>query len=181
MGFIIRAWYIQRGINNSILVMTLISLGCVLYLWIYFAIISIPVISESRGVCITVTVLYFIISILIYIFVVIGTTTEFVSTIGFCAFIEASFIFAMSFEVNTKEELIRNLTLSTYSVFAVAIIVAVIAIMAALGDGDCDCDCGCCEGICDGLDCAHDVKRTSTSKKAKKKHLTPTRFFCPKI
>ena len=64
----------------------------------------------------------------------LSTATEFVSTIGFYAFIEASFIFAMSLEVNNKEELIRNLTLSTYSVFAVAIIVAVIGIMAAAGD-----------------------------------------------
>ena len=50
MGFVIRAWYIQRALSNSIFVMILISLGCVLYLWIYFVLIRIPVIRESRGV-----------------------------------------------------------------------------------------------------------------------------------
>lgn len=171
MGFIIRAWYMQRGLNNSIFTMILISLGCVLYLWIYFALIRIPIIRESRGVCIAVTALYFIISIVVYVFVVLGTVTEFVSTIGFYAFVEASFIFAMSLEVNDKEELIRNLTLSTYSVFVVAIIVIVFAIMAALGDGDCDCDCGCCEGICDGIDCASDIHSSKQTKRKRRTRL----------
>ena len=79
--------------------------------------------------------------------------------------IAISFIFAMSLEVNNHDELIRNLTLSTYSVLAVAVIVAVIGLMAAAGDGDCDCDCGGCDGCdcCDGIDC-------SSGSKKKKKH-----------
>ena len=165
MGFILRSWYILRGLENSILTMLLISLGAVVYLWIYFALIRLPVIKESAGVTVAVTVLYAIISLVIYLLLVFGTKTNFVSTVGFYAILEFSFIFAMSFEVNDNNELIRNLTLSTYSVFAVAIIVAVIALMAA-GDGDCDCDCGGCD--CVGCE---DCFSSSNSSRRKKKNL----------
>lgn len=151
MGFIIRAWYILRNLDNSIFTTLLISLGAVVYLWIYFALIRIPVVRESAGVTVAVSALYVIISIVIYVLLVLKTETSFVSTVGYYAFIELSFIFAMSFEVNNNEELMRNLTLSTYSVFVVAAIVGVIALMAAAGDGDCDCDCGGCD--CDGSCC----------------------------
>ena len=147
MGIILRGWYILRGLENSILTMVLISLGAVVYMWIYFALIRIPVVRESQGVTVAVTAIYVVISIVIYLLLVFGTKTNFVSTVGYYAIIELSFIFAMSLEVNDRKELIRNLTLSTYSVFIVAIIVAVFAIAAA-GGGDCDCDCGGCD--CDG-------------------------------
>ena len=152
MGFIIRSWYILRGLENSILVMTLISLGAVLYLWVYFALIRLPVVRESSGVTVAVTALYAIISIVIYTVLALNTKTNFVSTVGYYAILEFSFIFAMSFEVNDNRELIRNLTLSTYSVFIVAIIVAVFALMAAAGGGDCDCDCGGCDCNCGGYE-----------------------------
>ena len=167
MGFILRAWYILRGLENSVLTMILISLACVVYLWIYFAIIRIPFISRSNKVSIAVTVIYFVLTVVGYVLLVMGTKTTFVSTLGFYMFLEASFIFAMSFAVNNREELIRNLTLSTYSVFAVAVIVAVIALMAALGDGDCDCDCGA-DCICDGIDCGSDIAGSNTRKHKKK-------------
>ncbi|MBQ9750435.1 MAG: hypothetical protein IJV87_07660 [Clostridia bacterium] len=162
MGFIMRAWYILRDLDNSIFITALISLGAVVYLWIYFALIRIPVIKESAGATVAVSALYVIISIVVYILLVLKTETNFVSTVGYYAFIELSFIFAMSFEVNNNEELVRNLTLSTYSVFVVAAIVGVIALMAAAGDGDCDCDCGGCDGSC--CDCGD-----SGSSKPRKK------------
>ena len=167
MGFIMRAWYMLRGLNNSIFTTLLISIGAVVYLWIYFALIHIPAIKESAGITTAVTALYIIISVVIYVLLVLKTKTNFVSTVGFYAFIEISFIFAMSLEVNNREELIRNLTLSTYSVFVVAIIVAVFAIMAAAGDGDCDCDCGGCDCCADGFDCAGDI---GSQKKTRRKN-----------
>ena len=172
MGFILRSWYILRGLENSVFTMTLISVGAVVYLWIYFAIIRIPDIKESAGVTVAVTVIYIVISILIYVLLVLGTKTTFVSTVGFYAFLEISFIFAMSLEVNDGKELIRNLTLSTYSVFAVAIIVAVFALMAAAGDGDCDCDCGGCE-CADACDCCDGTGREARhTAKRKKRQFT---------
>jgi hypothetical protein len=169
MGFIVRAWYILRGLENPIYVTALISLGAVAYLWIYFALIRIPPIKESAGVTAAVTALYIILSLVFYIILVVKTDTNFVSTVGFYAFIEISFIFAMSLEVNNNHELIRNLTLSTYSVFAVALIVAVIALMAAAGDGDCDCDCGGCEGCGDCCECLDGIDCSNSGKKRKKK------------
>lgn len=166
MGFIMRSWYILRDLDNSIFITLLISLGAVVYLWIYFALIHIPVVKESAGVTVAVSVLYVVISIVIYVILVMKTETSFVSTAGFYAFMEISFIFAMSMEVNDNEELIRNLTLSTYSVFVVAAIVAVFALMAASGSGDCDCDCGGCDCDCpDGCDCGG----SDSAKHAKKK------------
>lgn len=166
-GFILRAWYVLRGLENTMLVMMLVSLLAVLYLWVYFALIRIPFVRESNGISIAVTALYFIISIVGYVFLVLGTKTTFVSTLGFYMFVEASFILAMSFAVDNRDELIRNLTLSTYSVFVVAVIVAVFALMAAAGDGDCDCDCGgdCC---CDAIDCGSDIG-SGTKKRRKRK------------
>lgn len=156
MGFIIRAWYILRGLENSVITMALISLGAVVYLWIYFALIRIPAVKESTGVTVAVTVLYVIISIIVYILLVLGTVTSFVSTIGFYAIIELSFIFAMSLEVNNTKELIRNLTISTFSVFIVAIVVVMFALAAS--GGDCDCDCGGCD--CDGCGGGEDRKKS---------------------
>ena len=81
--------------------------------------------------------------------------------------IELAFIFAMSLEVNNRGELIRNLALSTYSVFIVAIIAGVV-IIAALAGGDCDCDCGadgCCEpDYCDCIDCFDSDKKRKKKK-----------------
>ena len=168
MGFIMRAWYILRDLYNSILITALISFGAVIYLWIYFALIRIPAIKESAGVTAAVSVLYVILSIVIYIFLVLKTKTSFVSTVGFYAFVEISFIFAMSLEVNDKDELIRNLTLSTYSVFVVAIIVAIFALMAAGGGDGCDCDCGGCDGCGDCCDCC-DGSNHATKKPKKRK------------
>ena len=166
MGFVVRAWYILRGLENSIIIMALISLGAVVYLWIYFAIIRIPVIKESQGVTVAITALYVVLSIVIYLLLVFGTETNFVSTIGFYAFIELSFIFAMSLEVNDNKELIRNLTISTYSVFIVAIVVAVFALAAS--GGDCDCDCGGCD--CDG--CGGETKKSKRKTKRNTTFLT---------
>lgn len=168
MGFIIRSWYILRGLENSLSVMALISLGAVIYLWIYFALIRIPVIKESAGITVAVTVLYAIFSLVIYIVLVLNTKTTFVSTVGYYAILEFAFIFAMSFEVNDNKELIRNLTLSTYSVLIVAVIVLVFALIAAAG-GDCDCDCGGCDCGCDGGDCSGGSgKRERVSRERRK-------------
>ena len=168
MGFVVRAWYILRGLENPLGLTALISLGAVVYLWVYFALIRIPVVKESEGATIAVTALYVIFSIVIYLLLVFGTKTNFVSTVGFYAFIELSFIFAMSLEVNNSKELIRNLTISTYSVLIVAIVVALFA-LAAAGGGDCDCDCGGCD--CDGCGSGN------ADKKPKRKIKRETTFL----
>ncbi len=169
-GFLIRAWYILRNLQNSIGIMVIISLVCVLYLWIIFAIIRIPVIRKKPKLSGILIAFCMLLSIIVYIILIIRTRTTFLSTLGYYMFIEFSFIFAMSLEAGSKEELIRNLTLSSYSVLAVAIIVVIFALMAASGDGDCDCDCGDggCD-ICDGCDCADDMSEFRQKRKQKRK------------
>lgn len=167
MGVLIRAWYINRGFDNSFAVMTVISLGAVLYLWVFFALSKIPFIHKSKTAYTVLCVLYAILSGVFYFLVMLKTETTFVSTCGFYMIIELAFIFAMSLEVNNKKELIRNLELSTYSVFIVAIIAGVV-IIAALAGGDCDCDCGadgCCEPeCCDCIDCFDSNKKRKKKK-----------------
>ena len=64
--------------------------------------------------------------------------------------------------------LIRNLTLCTYSVFAVAVIAAVCGLLAAMG-GELDCDCDG-DGACDVYDCCDgcDLGVSPSEKKRKK-------------
>lgn len=163
MGMLIRSWYILRGLENGIFTMLLISLSLVAYLWLYFAISRIPFIRGSRTGMIVFSAVFVVLSLVAYIILVNKTETTYLSTLGYYAIIELGFIFAMSLEARTREDLIRNLTLSTYSVFVVAIIVAVFVIIAALGgDGlDCDCDCGgdCCDCGDPGLDFSSSKKK----------------------
>lgn len=166
MGLLIRAWYNLRRLENDIATMLLISLSLVAYLWVFFAISKIPFIRHNKTVFIIFSIVFVLLSIIAYVLLVLNTKTTYVSTLGYYAIIQLGFIFAMSLEAHDREELIRNLTLSTYSVFVVAIIVAVFFIIAMLGgDGlDCDCDCGgdCC---CDACDAGGDF---GTSKKKKR-------------
>ena len=168
MGLLIRAWYNLRGLENSIVTMVFISFSLVAYLWLFFAISRIPFIRHNKTAFIIFSILFVLISVGVYIFLVTTTQTTYVSTLGYYAIIQLGFIFAMSLEASDRDELIRNLTLSTYSVFVVAIIVAVFVIIAMLGgDGlDCDCDCGgdCCD-CCEGCDTGANF---TPSKKKKK-------------
>lgn len=180
MGILLRAWYINREFENSFGVMCMVSLATVLYLWIFFALSKIPFIHRSKAAYTVLCVLYAVLSAVFYFVVMLNTETTFVSTFGYYMIIELAFIFAMSLEVNTKEELIRNLTLSTYSVFIVAIIAGVVIIAAAAG-GDCDCDCGadgCCDDgcvdCCDCGDCGGSGESSLRKNKKNKKRYRMT-------
>ena len=167
MGVLIRSWYIFREIDNSPKTMILVSLCAALYLFLFFALSRLPFVHNSKGAYVALCVLYAILSVAAYIFVVAKTETTYVSTFGYYMSIELAFIFAMSLEVENRSELIRNLTLSTYSIFLVAIIAAVIALFIAGGDGDCDCDCGP-DGCCDCLECCDGCAPSRGGKKGKK-------------
>ena len=163
MGILIRAWYINREFNNSFVTMLLVSLGAVLYLWVFFALSRIPLVRQSRLAYILLCVLYAALSVAGYIIAVLKTETTYVSTLGYYMLIEFAFIFAMSLEVHNTDELIRNLTLSTYSVFVVAVIAGVFIVCALIGDGDCDCDC-LADGCCDCIDLAGESSKKKKGK-----------------
>jgi hypothetical protein len=167
MGFLIRAWYVNRGFNNSFSLMALISLAAVLYLWCFFALSKIPFIHKSKAAYAILCIAYAILSLVLYLIVMLNTKTTYVSTFGYYMIIELAFIFAMSLEVNNTDELIRNLTLSTYSVLIVAIIAAVVILIAAAGGDGCDCDCAP-DGCCECFDGCGDCNLGGDSKGAKK-------------
>lgn len=172
MGILIRAWYIFRGFDNSFGIMLLVSLATVLYLWVFFALSKIPFIHKSKAAYIVLCVVYVLISVILYCIAVVKTETTYLSTFGYYMILELAFIFAMSLEVNTPQELIRNLSLSTYSIFLVAII-AVVVIVIAAASGDCDCDCGpegCCDGECCECFDGCDIGGTDSAKNKRKKH-----------
>lgn len=164
MGILLRAWYINRGFDNGFDVMLLVSLAAVLYIWIFFALTKLPFVKGSKRAYIALAIIYLLVSAALYILVVLTTKTTYVSTFGYYMVIELAFIFAMATESENADELIRNLTLSTYSIFGVAIAVAVFIVIAAAG-GDCDCDCdGDCVECCDCIEPLSERKNKKSKK-----------------
>lgn len=134
LGFFIRAWYIFRGFNNPIWLFVLVSLSCVVYLWIVFALSKIPCCYKHPKLFILVVLL---LSLFGYILLVALTKTTYISTFGYYMIIEIAFLFAMFNSSDNFYELFRNVTLSTYSVFVVAVII-IISIVSGEGDFDLD-------------------------------------------
>ncbi len=133
LGFLIKSWYIYRNFDNTLLTMIIVSLLCIVYLWFFYGLAQIPFIEKHIEISL---ILYIILSLIIYILVVIFTKTTYVSTFGYYMIIEIAFIFALCNPVKNTTELIRNLTISTYSVVIVAIIIIIIMLS---GEGiDCD-------------------------------------------
>ena len=99
-------------------------------LWIFFLIGLIPPIARHVKLYFWI---FFGASFAAYILVIIFTETSFVSTFGYYMLVVAAFIYAMCAEVADLKGLMRSLTLSTYSVFAVAVIAAVVVLT---GEGD---------------------------------------------
>ena len=163
LGFLIRAWYINRGFDNPLWMMLLVSLAAVGYLWIFFLLTRIPIFKEHP---IAFAVPFIVLSVILYAIIVFTTVTTFVSTFGYYALIVIAFIFAMCKSTAEPRDLVRAMTLSTYSLFAVAVIVA---IFIALGDGDFDLELDfdldfgdgaeIAEGVLDGFDVASGSKK----------------------
>lgn len=129
LGFCIRAWYVYRQIDNTLLTMAIISTICILYLWFFYLLLFIPIFNRNYE---RFLIIFLIVSFFAYIPLVCFTETTYVSTIGYYTIIVMAFIFAMSSAENTVKGLIRSITLSTYSVFIVAIIIALM--IASGGD-----------------------------------------------
>ena len=133
LGALIRAWYVFRGFDNPLWLMLLVSLATVLYLCFFFLFAHIPLFQEHPRIYIAV---FLLLSGASYVLLLIFTQTTFVSTLGYYAIVELGFIYAMCVSTEDEETLIRTLTLSTYTLFGVAVIVAVVI----LSDGDADLD-----------------------------------------
>ncbi len=129
LGFCIRAWYMYRGFDNPFWVLVLVSLVCVSYLWVAFALSRLPFAQAHPALFV---ILLLVVSLAAYICLVIFTKTTYVSTFGYYMIVEIAFLFAMFTECESTKELIRHVTLSTYSV---AVVILLIALMLLAGDG----------------------------------------------
>ncbi len=167
MGALLRAWHLFRGLDNSFLTLLLVSLAAVLYLALFFSLTQIPLIRGSKHGRGILFLLFFLLSLGLYLYTVFHTETNYVSTFGYYMLLELAFLFAMARDCDTADDLIRNLTLSTYSVLIVALIAAGIAFLAALG-GDLDCDCDG-DGACDCCDCFDGCSCSSTNDSKKRR------------
>lgn len=125
LGLCISAWYIIRGLENNLLTMFLICLACIAVLWVFFFVGLIPLFARHAKV-------YFLVFLLVgaavYLVFVCVTKTEFLSTFGYFMLVEAGFIFGMLFQAVNMKRLLRIATLSSYSVFIVAVIIAITAL-----------------------------------------------------
>lgn len=129
LGLCIRGWYIFRGYDNPIWMMLLISLASSLYLLVFYAFLSIPVFNQHYTAF---TILFMLISIIIYVLLIVFTKTTYLSTYGWYMIIEIGFIFALSIDNQNNKELFQYVAMSTYSVIVVAILMLIIM---AGGDG----------------------------------------------
>lgn len=156
MGFSIRAWYIFRGFNNPLWLMLLVSLGATLCLWLFWALSQIRILAEHPDVF---TVAYILLSLAAYLAVMLTTKTTYVSTFGYYMLVEIAFLVAMRAEWEDTRGLLRTLSVSSFSVFAlVAVAVSLIALAVLSGDGDFDADC--CECVeCLDVDSPRKTKR----------------------
>lgn len=132
LGFCIHAWYMYRCYENSIGVMLLVSLACVVYLLIFYLSLYIPFLEKHINVYIWI---YLALSLVGYLIVMFNTETTYVSTFGYYMIIEIAFILAMCNHQLTAKHLFRDIVLSTYSVLIVAIIIALIMLGADSLDG----------------------------------------------
>ncbi len=165
LGALIRVWYMLRGFNNSLPLMLAVSLAATAYLWLFWLLAKIPVFNRHTKLFM---ILFVLLSLAAYITVVFTTKTTFVSTFGYYMIIVLAFIFAMCKSTDEPSELVRAVTLSTYSVFAVAFIVG----LAILLDGDIDLDLDFSlddEGSEIAVDMASDAAESAVEAKRKKR------------
>lgn len=132
LGFCIRAWYMFRDFDNPLWVMLLVSLACVVYLLIFYFSLYIPFIEKHLNVYIWV---FLVLTLVLYLIVMIESTTTYVSTFGYFVIVEIAFILAMCNQQNSLKHLFRDVVISTYSVLIVAIIIALIMLGADSLDG----------------------------------------------
>ena len=169
LGFLLRAWYIFRGFDNSLLLMLGVSAAAVAYLWIFFLISRVPPLRRRPRLF---TLTFVVISAVAYTVLVFTTRTTFLSTFGFYMLLELSFVFAMCKSTAEPAELVRAILLSTYSLIAVA---AIIAIAAALGDADIDLDFDFSLDGADGVELGAEIVGDFASAPSRKR-VERTRF-----
>ena len=123
LGLCIRSWYIFRNFDNGLWIMLLVSLSCVVYLFVFYLLLYIPFIERHFNVYIWV---FLGVTFVGYLIVMFTSKTTFVSTFGYYAIVETAFMFAMCKKQDSTAQLFRDVVVSTYSVLIVAVIIALL-------------------------------------------------------
>lgn len=151
LGFCLRSWYMYRGFDNALWVQILISFACVMYLLVFYFLLYIPFFDKHFKIYIW---SFLVLTLIAYILIIIFSKTTFMSTFGYFVIIEIAFIFAMCKREENFTDLFRNITLSSFSVLIVAIIILLIMLE--------------CDGL-DGFDFGTDILDITSPKNKKKK------------
>lgn len=121
MGFLIKSWHLFRGYQLQFWVLALVSLACVIYLLIYYFLSFVPLFSKHYTVYLIIMV---ILSLAGYIALIATTKTTFISTYGYYMIIELGFVLALSSDTKSKADVLGSITLSTFTIIIVAVIIA---------------------------------------------------------
>lgn len=129
LGFCIRSWYVFKGFETPALLIFLTPFACVSYILIFFALAHIPFFSKHFKVFFW---LFFIFTVVISSIFVIVYNSDFLSVLGYFLLLNLGFIKALCVKTKHLKALIRKITVSSYSVYFIAIII----LIAILSDGD---------------------------------------------
>lgn len=157
MGFFLQSWYINRGFNNPLWLMLLVTLLAVAYMLVFALPLLIPAVNRHYKVYL---LIFILLSLGGYVALLAFTKTTWVSTLGYYGILQLSFILGSSFKCNDFDEEVRALLISSYSIIVCA---AIILIVVLGGDS---CDCGSC-------DCGGDVGSPVQNKQKNQKGMLP--------
>lgn len=129
LGFCIRAWYVFRGFDNSLWVMLAVSLASVAQLWLFYGLSRITALQKHFALYFW---LFLLLSVVAYVLVMAFTVTTYVSTFGYYMIVQTAFIFALCSFCEDTADTVRRVTVASYSVLIVAVIMAIVMIS---GDG----------------------------------------------
>lgn len=130
MGFYLRSWYVNRGFDNPLWLMLLISVAAVAYLVLFLLVTKISFFSNDTWL-----VIYILASLVVYVVLVVATKTTWVSTLGFYGLLQMGFMVGLRLNDDSQGNELTIALLSTYSV----LICAVIILLVALGADALDC------------------------------------------
>lgn len=120
MGFCILGLFKYKEINISFLQMFLSSIICTVYLILFHVLLNIKLFERNFKKYL---IIFLIISGLLFLYIIISNNSLLINTIGLYGFLAMAFIFVLSIDSKTYKELSKNITLATFSVFFIVIII----------------------------------------------------------
>lgn len=123
LGLLLESWYLFRGFDNPLWMMSLVSFAAASVIPVFCIVIKAPFI---RNIYEGFFVFFLAACTVGYICLVIYTNTTFVSTLGWYLIMSTGFLFAISTEYDDDSFIFRRMAISTFSIVSVLIIVVII-------------------------------------------------------